>query len=231
MAKAKPLPKAFEEADPLDVFIGALRAVVDYATPSWSQQNHLFDVVRSYTRTTPLLSEQVAKIEPRWRQTRIVTIEPKYPIYLPPLEADTSFMPLLICSWDFREGGQDPDQRSLRLKMVREWSPTDGDDERRVRIASVHLDSANPREWNYFHLQLTQRPTPHFAEIYGADAEWLPAELPRIPLPASSPSELLLCLLVGLYGFQHGVVDAALRAVVKRDPCAMMMRVVTTANT
>ena len=232
MPRSVPLRTKRVAKQPIDVFIDALRTVVAHSNPRWSDQ-HLYGTVVTYTNTQPLLVDHLDAGEVGWKKTNIVKVEPRRPIYLPPLAGDPTYLPLLICDWDFGSGTKPADQRSLRLKMVREWNAEsqalDAAD-RRVRIASVHLDAGNPGEWNFFHLQLTQRPTPHMKGVYHKDADWLPSELPRIPLPAAGPSELLLCVLVGLYGPHDDLVAAVHGAIAKHDQCNMMTSIVKNAT-
>lgn len=159
-----------------------------------------------------------------WDTTKVVEVTPHVPIFLPPLPFDKDYLPLLMLRWDFRNGGSG--KRTIRLKLA----SLDAQSDNRLQIASVHMDAPNEAPWKYAHLQWTAKPTKEFRGIYHVPLTWMPQELPRLPLPASTPAELIVCCLVGLYGSSHELIGDAMRAVHELDTCEMMRRVLRVAN-
>jgi hypothetical protein len=110
--------------------------------------------------------------------------------YLPPLEEDREFIPILSLKCDLTSS---PPSLSLRVGMTKY---TNGG---KCRPTSVgfRFEMGKPNSnHNYHHMQFTARP--HDEPLAGCPE--LPETYPCVLTPAKCPVSLFLCLLLSLYG-------------------------------
>ncbi|MFQ5911427.1 MAG: hypothetical protein ACE5IJ_12025 [Thermoplasmata archaeon] len=121
-------------------------------------------------------------------------------LYLPPLEKNPEFVPLLSLWCKLEETGA---SMALRVMLV-----SRGGSEGRVRgigfrLESPHGDDENEDELgrhDFYHAQLIR------SLGHGPPVEcpgWLPETQPSFPLTADDPVTLVLCLLLSLYGRKY----------------------------
>lgn len=105
-------------------------------------------------------------------------------LYLPPLENDKQFIPILSMKCDLTRS-----EMSLRIEMVgynEEYKPMGFG----FRFENPHPDSNH----NYWHMQV-------ITESLGCP-QWLPVQDPCIPIKAKSPIHLILFMLICFYGLR-----------------------------
>lgn len=219
MAKAKLKPAARAE---MDALFGVVTTAVKYsASHCIGSGLKLVSEIQEKTKAVPMTVAALTAAAEKWDETGLVHVTAKQPIFLPPPKDQPTHLPVVTIRWTF--AADDSDQQSIRLKMI----SVDSAAKAGLRIASLHLDSPNDPPFAFTHLQYTQRALPEYIGFYHEAPLWLPSSYPRIPLPAASPAEALLCVLVSLYGGRSEVVTSALR---ESGKCEMMTRVVKRAR-
>jgi len=112
--------------------------------------------------------------------------------YLPPLEKNSEFAPILILRCDYNES---PPETRLMILMIRHI----GDEEKcfGFRFEGPAIDSMH----DYWHAQITTelRRRGGRQKLPGCP-DWIPDEVPCIPTTAKCPVSLILCMLISLYG-------------------------------
>lgn len=188
----------------LDAVGNILLHIVDVAVAEWEEcTTDLYSFLAA--KAFPRRPEQIERELKQWREEGRILINSRNPVYLPPLKEEAEFVALLLMDWTFAERNDFGSQRSIRLQMFRRRTGVDTFDGR-LNTFCVHLDGPNKAPWNFYHMQVCNRETPGFEDTYHESPEWLPRNLPRIPVSAINPAELLFCLVVGLYGIQHTLV-------------------------
>jgi hypothetical protein len=126
----------------------------------------------------------------------------KYRIFLPPLNDERGFLPLLTFEWNF--SGTNNDYRFF-LDLV-DLDPANGC----PKILSLRYEiHGGGRDHNYPHMQINNR-----MDINGGvyELHWLPKHHPHVLLRSdkyqNSPFVLLIYLLQSLYGFKEPTLDA-----------------------
>jgi len=109
--------------------------------------------------------------------------------YMPPLEGNKDFIPLLWVECDFKTS---PPKAEFRVGMYRFLSG--GKPQCLGFRFEMHNTSSNH---NYYHVQVTPRPHPEVDCDY---ADWIPDEIPCVLLPAKNAVSLVLCMLISFYG-------------------------------
>lgn len=110
--------------------------------------------------------------------------------YLPPLDEDKEFIPILSLECGFASS---PPFLSLRVGMTK--YPNDGKGQP-VSVGFRFEMGQHASNHNYHHMQLTARP--HNEPLLGCPE--LPEKYPCVPTPAKCPFSLVLCMLLSLYG-------------------------------
>lgn len=112
-------------------------------------------------------------------------------LYLPPLEKNTDFVPVMQMRCILNEEQTDV---SLRVMFVRNIG-----DGNRLGGLGFRLESGAGRH-DFYHAQLIR----DFGRGQGIEGpEWLPETQPSFPLAAKCPVTLILCLLLSLYGKKY----------------------------
>jgi hypothetical protein len=110
--------------------------------------------------------------------------------YLPPLDEDKDFIPILSLECDL---GSSPPSFSLRVGMTKFAN----DRKRRAASVGFRFEMGQPNSnHNYHHMQLTARP--HDQPLHGCPP--LPETYPCVIMPARCAVSLVLCLLLSMYG-------------------------------
>ena len=112
-------------------------------------------------------------------------------LYLPPLENDYKFVPILSIDCDLKN--EEGCQMSLRVEMLRYDSPHEligfG-----FRFESPHSKGNH----GYWHMQVI---TENNGIKLGC-SPWIPVEDPCIPIKAKNPVDLILFMLISFYGLR-----------------------------
>jgi hypothetical protein len=111
--------------------------------------------------------------------------------YMPPLEGNKDFVPLLWVECDFRTT---PAKASFRVGMYRFLG--EGKPQCFGLRFEMHAERSNH---NYYHMQITPRP---HTEVDCDHVDWIPGKDPHVLLPAKDPVSLILCMLVSFYGMR-----------------------------
>jgi len=109
--------------------------------------------------------------------------------YLPPLDEDREFIPILSLECKFASS---PPSLSLRVGMTKYANDGKGPVSMGFRFEMGKHGSNH----NYHHMQLTAKP--HDEPLLGCPE--LPEKYPCVPTPAKCPFSLILCMLLSLYG-------------------------------
>ena len=130
-------------------------------------------------------------------------------LYLPPLEKDAEFVPILDVKCDLDGTRTEIELRVLLVRQVEDCK-TNGEGKLRCigfRLESPHGDREQREteegekkvegRHDFYHAQLIRglRWGPAFKS-----PDWLPCTQPSLPLTANCPVTLVLCLLLTLYG-------------------------------
>lgn len=120
-------------------------------------------------------------------------------LYLPPLDKDSEFIPLMSFHYDFKDKAKPAMKFSLHLLTMHN---------RELRSIGYRIETPHgsgkqePGAHDFHHAQLCR-------EYMGGGGkwhtlpncpEWLPTTQPSFPLPARDYVELFVCLLISLYG-------------------------------
>jgi hypothetical protein len=121
-------------------------------------------------------------------------------IYLPSPSRGTMRIALMNVDWDFLGGGS-----RAGFQVAGFWRDGDGTCRAtawRFEGPETSADDGSPSHHGYFHAQPCQRlRTRHGDVAVGLDpAQAWPSDGPTFPLDAQSPIDLLVCVLVALYG-------------------------------
>lgn len=107
-------------------------------------------------------------------------------LYLPPLENNPEFVPILSVKCDLKEKD---DQISLRVEMLRY------DTNQKLNGFGYRFESPHPNgNHNYWHIQVIS------GGMKLGCPEWLPENDPCIPLRIETPIGLILIMLICFYG-------------------------------
>ncbi len=109
--------------------------------------------------------------------------------YLPPLDANKDFIPLLALCSNFNN---DTPQLQLRIGMYRYIDNNDT----RFQCFGIRFEKHEESNHNYYHAQFTKKPHHQKHEYF----EWLPEHIPCILVPANNAVELIFSMLISLYG-------------------------------
>jgi hypothetical protein len=110
--------------------------------------------------------------------------------YLPPLDEDREFIPILSLDCKF---GSSPPSLNLRVGMTKYANGGNGQP---VSVGFRFEMGKHASNHNYHHMQLTAKP--HDEPLLGCPE--LPETYPCVPTPAKCPFSLILCMLISLYG-------------------------------
>lgn len=127
-------------------------------------------------------------------------------IFLPPIERDEGFVPVLYLPGDFASWAADKREARVCLALYGWYDPTGG----RSRLVALGFRFETPHDAHradvgteepgrhaYHHVQLIRCIDGH--ELDNCP-EWLPESLPALPCAAACPISLLLCMYLSLYG-------------------------------
>ena len=131
-------------------------------------------------------------------------------LYLPPLEKNGEFVPVLSMKCNLNETQSEMKLRVMLIQRVRDCDENDGERLRGIgfRLASPHGDEEEHEDaegdeekpegrHDFYHAQLIR-------DFDGGPSvecpDWLPCTQPSFPLTADCPVTLVLCLLLTLYG-------------------------------
>jgi len=109
--------------------------------------------------------------------------------YLPPLDSDKEFIPLLWAEGDFKK---EPPAVGFRIGMYR--FPKG----RRPQVFGFRFEMHDGKSnHDYFHVQVTSEPHP---EIDCDSTDWGPDHIPCVLVPANNVVSLVFCILISFYG-------------------------------
>lgn len=144
----------------------------------------------------PMVDDQIIELmSDKSSAPRTDFCESKHFFYLPPLENNCEFIPLLTFECDF---GSSPPQISLKVHMYC-YEKTKGE----IRVTGFRFEGPHDEKkggHNYYHVQPIKRLV---AGGTGADdgfSDWIHDTVPTIPLNSSCPVSLVLNVLISLYG-------------------------------
>lgn len=155
------------------------------------------DVYRVATRHPQLDERLIAKMGSAGHSGDIDGRSPRTSIWLEPVTRGDLAVPMLSPHWDFRSG-----QRLVALYVGlyywdTEWAVVDGVG---FRYESPHGSRTGVGRHDYFHAQ----PITDFANGAGeqlpVQGRTQPESIPAFPLEAENSSQLLVCVLISLYG-------------------------------
>jgi len=186
-----------------------LESLLDLSEHLWSTRKDLdgnaldagttmrnFDMTLIKTRS-PLTHKDLDFLRKKSRNSRLRFSG----FYLPPLDEDKEFIPILSLDCNL---GSSPPRLSLRVGMTKYIKG------KKLRPVSLgfRFEMGIPKSnHNYHHMQLTG--TPHDEPLEGCPE--LPETYPCVITPAKCSVSLLLCLLLSLYGSRiskHGIFTA-----------------------
>lgn len=117
------------------------------------------------------------------------------PFYLPPLDEDKDFIPILSLSCDFNKN---PSEIYLRIGMYRypkeDASKLQGFG---FRFERHGMQQNSKSSHNYYHMQVTTKPHDYIPHETPA---WIPESIPCVLMPAENPVSLVFCMLICFYG-------------------------------
>ena len=134
-------------------------------------------------------------------------------LYLPRLEKDAEFVPVLSVKCDLDETKSTMKLRVMLIQRVRDCDENDGERLRGIgfRLEGPHGDEEEQEDaegdgekpegrHDFYHAQLIR----DFDGGPSLDCpDWLPCNQPSFPLIADCPVTLVLCLLLALYGKRY----------------------------
>lgn len=139
----------------------------------------------------PISPEELEKEVEKKRKSKKRNLQLDKPFYLPPLEKDPEFIPLLFLKCDLDKSSYDI---SLRIEMYRYRR----DNSPRLEGFGLRFEMhEKPSEHDYAHVQVTNE---HDGAILPECPGWLPTTLPCIPAKAECPVSLIFCMLISFYG-------------------------------
>lgn len=107
------------------------------------------------------------------------------PFYLPPLEENSEFIPLLSLKCNLSES---PPNISLRIEMFRYLI----EEKYKLQGFGFRFETGKSgSKHDYWHVQVTK-------VVGGPD--WIPDTVPCIPVRAKCPVSLIFCMLISFYG-------------------------------
>lgn len=138
----------------------------------------------------PMSSGELERLVRESRTGRCLSFGESSFLYLPPLEKNSEFIPILSLQCDLSASLQNV---SLGIEMYLY-------DEKKLkglgfRFEGGELDSIH----DYWHVQIVTESRATYAELPECP-DWIPTTVPCIPARADSPVSLLLCMLVSFYG-------------------------------
>ena len=162
---------------------------------------YLYQPIRDDQPIAPFLpgAERLAQPKPASQYLYLSAIEKGSSVQLPVLTWTYDFevhnqLSLFVTLFQLFIQGDAKVLRGLMLRYEMPHQPGGG------------IDSDS--DHNYYHVQITlnfDSDGERLSVMSGRDGElcppWLSVSFPALPLPAAAPAELLVCLLVSLYGF------------------------------
>lgn len=134
-------------------------------------------------------------------------------LYLPPLEKDAEFVPVLDVKCDVDDTRTEIE---LRVLLIRHTKDHEQNDQKRLccigfRLESPHGDGEQEEteeggnredaRHGFYHAQLIRDFGWWGSSVESPD--WLPCTQPSLPLVANCPVTLVICLLLALYGKRY----------------------------
>ena len=117
-------------------------------------------------------------------------------IYLPPLANNPEFIPILTVDCNRKES-----KMNFRVEMYKDHKEMNGR-KRRVGIG-VRFESPNKGEsHNFWHAQLMYTTDASRSVRLPGCPEWIPDEVPCLPIAAKHVITFLICLVIAFYGIQ-----------------------------
>jgi hypothetical protein len=120
-----------------------------------------------------------------------IALEADASIFLPPLDDDPLFVPLLTFELDSNEP-----KASFRVDFCQYDEPSNS-----LRYAGFRFETptANSSKHRYYHVQPIEDAPDHLAQVVAKNREYL-GTIPCIPIHADNPMSLILCMILSLYG-------------------------------
>ena len=161
-----------------------------------------YNYLINYTGYRPLAEEEIDGFKQLIEKTQLIphpdtSIQVLKYLYLPPLEEDRDFIPLISARINF---GSEIPQLSLRVGLFKSQAGQQpiffG-----VRFETGHYgQDLSSKNHNFCHLQLVEQPFTQSRLITCFSG--LPKHYPAVLIPATCPTTLILCMLVSMYGIK-----------------------------
>jgi len=195
-------------AKDFDIFCQVLEKVNSISLTKWDDKkdfsgndiiSEAIDIYEFLTTTRyPLQSDDLDTLFSECKENKNLVIAENF--YLPPLEFDKEFVPLLSINYNFRV---DPPEFQFRLGMYRICE----EPILIIRGFGFRFEKHYNSNHDYYHAQFTRIPEP------GIECEsptWIAEHIPCIVLPANNPVSLLMSILISLYGHHVGAEFASM---------------------
>mgnify|MGYP001084519065 CR=1 FL=1 len=175
-----------------------LERLNELSIKKWHQQKDLrgstigprtiYNFERLTTRYYPIHETAFKKLVSETSEDLCLYFEKGY--YLPPLDYDREFIPLLALDCNLKH---EPPILMFRVGLYR-YDPRKIDKFQGIGFRFEKYEESNH---NYYHMQLTKKPIKIQEYEY---LEWMPEHIPCVLLPAKDPVSLIFSMLISLYG-------------------------------
>lgn len=136
----------------------------------------------------PMKYEELEYLIKNAQESKNLSLHLNKNLYLPPLEYNSEFIPILFLDCDLNKS--DPDV-SFKINLFRSIIE---ENTIKLQYFGVRFEIHGPESpHGYYHFQVTHAHSP-------GCPDWVPNTLPCIPIRCKCPVSLLLCMLISFYG-------------------------------
>jgi hypothetical protein len=181
-----------------EILCQVLEELNELSLKKWRNSKDLRDSdIRQNTRSNyeklsiqyyPLQEKTLKKLIRESQNSLSLTIENSF--YLPPLDSDNDFIPMLSFNCNLREA---PPIIEMRIGMYR----YNNDDNNQFQGIGFRFEKHEESNHDYYHMQLTKIPIEIQTHEY---LNWMPEHIPCVLLPADNSVSLIFSMLVSFYG-------------------------------